>query len=128
MENKTTIIVTGSRDWTDAISIRKVLAALIIEFGYFTLVHGNAKGADKIAAFQYKALGGTDIIPMDAEWKKYGKAAGMIRNREMLDRHPDADLLVAFPLESSIGTCGMIIEAKRRGLTVRIYDRFGNYQ
>lgn len=39
----------------------------------------------------------------DANWRVYGKAAGAIRNRAMLQAHPGA-LVIAFPLPQSIGT------------------------
>ena len=120
-----TIIVTGSRDWTNGATIEKVVAALVQEFSTdIHIVHGAAKGADKhFAWYAYKhGIPTENIHAYPADWKQYGKAAGMIRNREMLDKYPDADLVVAFPLLTSIGTCGMINEARKRGFTIRIYD------
>jgi hypothetical protein len=128
MESKT-IIISGSRDWTDAAIINLVMAALVSEFGTdIHIVHGAARGADKHAAwYAYKhGVPTENIHGYPADWNKYKLAAGPIRNREMLDKHPDADLLVAFPLLTSKGTCDMIDEARRRGLEIRIYDTKGN--
>jgi len=123
-----TIIVSGSRDWTNGEIIEKVVAAIIKEFSTdIHIVHGAARGADKhFAWYAYKhGIPTENIHGYPADWKQYGKAAGMIRNREMLDKHTEADLLVAFPLLTSIGTCGMISEASKRGLEIRIYDTEG---
>lgn len=121
------IIATGSRDWTNIETIEKVVAALIQEFGYYTLIHGAARGLDNIIAFKSKKAGITNIIPYPANWTKYGDAAGMIRNVHMLDMHPNAELLVAFPLLTSKGTYGMINEAKKRSYRIRIYDPYGGF-
>jgi hypothetical protein len=51
-----------------------------------------------------------------AEWKKHGKAAGPIRNGEMLTRYLP-DRLVAFP--GGRGTADMISKAERAGVTVQ---------
>lgn len=50
-----------------------------------------------------------------ADWERNGRAAGPIRNRQMLDGKPD--LVIAFP--GGKGTADMVAEAKRRGIAVR---------
>ena len=52
-----------------------------------------------------------------AQWEKYGKAAGYIRNEEMAK---NADALVAFWDGESQGTRHMITIAKNHNLAVRI--------
>ena len=57
-----------------------------------------------------------------ADWLQ--KAAGAIRNREMLDKE-EVDLVMAFPLGSegqSRGTWDTIREARRRGISVEVYE------
>lgn len=48
-----------------------------------TIVHGGARGVDTIAGKYATDLGfKVDVFP--ANWNKHGKAAGPIRNREMI--------------------------------------------
>ncbi len=126
-----TIIVSGSRDWTDGAIIDKVVASIVSEFSTdIHIVHGAARGADKhFAWYAYKhGIPIENIHGYPADWKRHNLAAGPIRNREMLDKHPEATLLVAFPLLTSKGTCDMIDEARKRGLEIRIYDSKGEYR
>lgn len=70
-----------------------------------------------------KSLGFKNIIPFPAEWEKYGKSAGPIRNRQMLDENPD--LVIAFhdDIESSKGTKDCIKEAEKRGIEVQLISK-----
>jgi len=58
-------------------------------------------------------------MPFPAHWDEYGRAAGPIRNRQMLDKGW-ADAVVAFHLnlDESKGTADMVREARKRGLPV----------
>lgn len=111
------IIITGSRHWIDYRRIQKV-----IETAYQTarskgeslyVRHGdNPSGADHLAqniVYQYNQSGHTDIVEeaRPAEWDEYGKAAGMIRNNQMI-APGDVDQVHAFPLQDSRGTIGMM--------------------
>lgn len=78
------------------------------------IVQGGAKGADmygKMFARKY----GFEMTQMDADWDRYGKSAGYIRNKEMAEYSVKADIsvLVAFPAADadSKGTDNMIILA-----------------
>ena len=87
------VLICGSRDYTNRLLITERLCALQDE-GYDTLIEGEARGADTIAKLAGEALGMT-ILPFPANWDKYGKRAGYLRNQQMLDEgHPD--LVVAF--------------------------------
>jgi hypothetical protein len=76
------VIVCGSREWTDRALIHDTLAALT-EHGRVVIVHGAARGADRIADEEARALG-FDVEPHPADWRRYGKRAGPIRNALML--------------------------------------------
>ena len=52
---------------------------------------------------------------MKANWDLHGKAAGPIRNRTMLNAHPNA-IVVAFP--GGRGTDNCISEAQARNMTI----------
>jgi hypothetical protein len=49
------------------------------------IVHGGAPGADSLAGDISGRVLGHDVEVHPAQWSKYGKAAGPIRNQEMLD-------------------------------------------
>lgn len=105
------VIVCGGRDFADRALLEETLDKLDIT----VLISGGAVGADSLG----EAWARKNEIPyvvMPARWKRHGKSAGPIRNREMAKLHPD--LVVAFPGGS--GTKDMIRVAKERGIPVQI--------
>jgi hypothetical protein len=118
------ILVTGSRDWTTEAVIRHALDRHAVARRFLredietVVMHGNCRGADQVAAKHAFQLGFM-VEAYPADWAKHGKAAGPIRNREMLDRQPD--LVLAFQRNGSRGTQDVIDEAKRRGIPVELY-------
>lgn len=115
------ILVTGSRNWTDEATIEQALEDArrrLVGLGPVTLVHGGCPtGADVIADRTWRAWG----LPVEvhpADWERYGRRAGPIRNQHMVDL--GADLVLAFPLGDSRGTRGCIAAAMRAGMDVRI--------
>jgi hypothetical protein len=110
------VVISGDKNWTDVAIIREWLLKLQ-DWGYDTVIEGKARGADTIAGREAKSMG-FNVIEYPAEWDKYGKAAGPIRNRKMLDNKPQ--LVVAFHnnIEQSKGTKDCITEAKKRGIGV----------
>jgi hypothetical protein len=111
------ILVTGSRDWDD---IATVLNALIVASNGqpVTVVHGACPtGADKIADDLCAAF----RVPAErhpADWGKYGKRAGFVRNAEMVAL--GADVCLAFIRNGSKGATMTADLAERAGIrTVR---------
>lgn len=106
------ILVTGSRYYNNFTILSKTLTHINPSF----IVHGDATGADTLA----KRWAETNEIPHDpnpANWIKYGsRKAGPIRNRQMLEKHPDTELIVAFPLRDSKGTWDMIRAGATKGV------------
>lgn len=80
----------------------------------FTIIEGGAKGADFLARVWAKFLH-IPYIEFPADWKKYGKAAGPIRNQQQLDEGKP-DIVVAFPGDR--GTADMVRRAKKAGVEV----------
>jgi hypothetical protein len=104
------LLVCGGRDYLDFKRIREEVQKINPD----TLVHGNADGADKIAGIVAENLGiKCEVYP--ANWKKFGPAAGPIRNQQMLD-DAKPDLILAFP--GGKGTADMIKRAERAGIKV----------
>lgn len=91
------ILITGSRDWEDEGAMRIMLE----KHGPGTIVHGGARGADKMAerlAIEFD----WPFQSYPAQWDRYGKAAGPMRNQFMVEM--GADVCLAFPLHNSRGT------------------------
>lgn len=105
------LLVCGDRHWFDEAlieeEIRKAAPDLVI--------HGAARGADYLAGKVARRLG-IKVEEFRANWDKYGKAAGPIRNQEMLDALLDyrngnacvSALAFHSDIESSKGTKDMI--------------------
>lgn len=74
------VLVCGSRHWTDRETIREWLSKLPRGT---TIAHGACRGADAIAGDVAKDLGFT-VVEYHADWGRHGKAAGPIRNEEMV--------------------------------------------
>lgn len=105
----TRIIVTGSRDLTDADLVLDVLSELFEEHEDITVIHGGARGADSFAhqwAILMRKYGVKEEV-YNADWRTHDAAcpawhhdlptcrmAGRRRNQQMVDR--GADLVVAF--------------------------------
>lgn len=110
------ILICGDRNWENIEVIRFHMEKLQRLYGNYTLIHGAARGADTIAGKVGEELGLT-VESYPANWSKYGKAAGPIRNKEMLDS--GIDLVIAFHprLEDSKGTRNMYKIAVNSGLS-----------
>jgi hypothetical protein len=55
------------------------------------------------------------VVRVKADWDRFGKGAGPIRNRIMLERHAP-DVLIAFP--GGTGTADITRRARHRGIEV----------
>jgi hypothetical protein len=111
------VLICGDRNWNNF----KLIEAFIITLPKSTkIVEGDCRGADKISGYLARKHG-LEVIPVPAKWELYGKAAGPIRNQEMIDKYK-LDLVVAFHnhIESSKGTKDMIERAKKAGIEFRI--------
>ncbi|ALF00932.1 hypothetical protein SEA_SERENITY_65 [Mycobacterium phage Serenity] len=115
------VLITGSRVWKDR---SLVWHALGIELqrspNGLTVVHGGARGADDIAdrwAWGMKQEG-WHVLPElhRADWDRYGKRAGILRNIEMVKA--GADICLAFPLGVSRGTRHCMAAAEKAGIPV----------
>lgn len=112
----------------------------VVHLTPFTLIEGCAKGADSIANWwgrcapthshnenldQHFDVTEFVHLPFPADWNRYGRAAGPIRNRQMLTEGKP-DLVVAFhdDIESSKGTKDMVTIAEKAGVYVYVMGRF----
>ena len=119
-EKHYTLLVTGSREWTDMTTVRREL----FEWWWYnrgggppTLIHGGARGADKLAA-QVAEAAGWNVEEYPADWDRWGKRAGYIRNAEMVNVRPDACL--AFILDGSKGATMCAAMASQKKIPTKI--------
>lgn len=106
----TSVLVSGSRRWTDYQLILATLTHLRELLGDFQLIHGGARGADTWADLGAKVLGLPEPIVDRPDYARYGRyGAPKHRNSTMLERLPD--YVVAFYLYGSGGTADTITKA-----------------
>lgn len=105
----------GGRDFTDSKAVAEAFQSEL-EKGDFVLVSGGARGADSIAEGIANSLGRPTLI-FPADWDKHGKAAGFIRNAEVVKA---SDECVAFWDGKSKGTAHAIELFHKAGKPVKI--------
>jgi YspA, cpYpsA-related SLOG family len=112
------LIIAGTRTFSDFNLLEKYLNK--IEWPITEIVSGCADGADTLA-ITYAEKYNIPIKRFPADWKKYGKAAGPIRNKQMAEY---GDALICFWDGVSNGTQNMIDQASRQKLKTFIvrYD------
>jgi hypothetical protein len=112
------ILVTGSRDWDDTATIYQALSEARGDTPHdqIVLIHGAARGADRIASRYADAMDWSNESH-HAEWDKYGKRAGIMRNLQMVNA--GADICVAFILNNSRGATHCANYAESKGIPVK---------
>ena len=116
----TRIIVTGSRNYSNAFLVQKWLNRVVtrLHSDYHeppVLIHGAAPGADTLAE-EYWIRMGWPIEAYPTDWETHGSRAGYLRNKEMAES--GADICVAFPQGESKSTRMMMKLAEEYGITV----------
>jgi hypothetical protein len=114
------ILVTGSRNWNDGTAVEAAIVTAVRELGDrispVTIVHGGARGADSIAesvAHKYRL----NVECHPAAWDTRGRAAGVIRNSEMVNA--GADVCLAFIKDQSRGASHCAAAAEKAGIPTR---------
>jgi hypothetical protein len=108
------VLVTGGRDFADRALLESALDELHRRHRIHLLIQGGARGADRLGC-DWAAYRSVTIETFRADWKKYGKAAGAIRNQRMLDEAAP-ELVVAF--QGGKGTADMCRRAEDAGIKV----------
>ena len=113
------IIIAGGRDFMDynllKEKVNKILQEKRVTHKIF-IISGCARGADTLGV-RYASENAFDVDKYPADWDKYGKKAGYMRNVEMAE---NADALIAFWDGKSKGTKHMIDIATERNLPIRV--------
>lgn len=97
-------IIAGSRDIVDYSIVKEAFNVILKYYDISAIISGTAKGVDRLGeqiAEEYHKK----IIKMPADWDKYGKRAGYLRNLDMADV---SDIALIIWDEKSKGTKHMI--------------------
>ena len=108
------VLVCGGRNYTDWRAVSDALRRLHDNTPIEIIIHGCASGADTLAA-RWAFLAGICVHAFGADWAPHGKAAGPIRNQQMLDKGRP-NLVVAFP--GGKGTADMLRRAEAAGVKI----------
>lgn len=133
------ILITGARDYPDIDKAFYIVKENLCQCGTI-VVHGNARGIDReVGALiqehmnydSQMAINGSRVQRWPAQWTRFGRGAGPIRNREMIDwimqqaERPFDDIFCfAFPLEprqKNSGTWDCIDAIQAAHLDLQIY-------
>lgn len=112
-------IIAGSRgvdrmrDVVEAIEFARLFAGIKPT----CVLSGTARGVDQLGE-RWASQNGIEIERYPAEWDKWPRRAGMIRNKQMAER---ADALIAVWDGRSPGTRDMIDKGHSHGLVVYIH-------
>lgn len=116
------VLVCGDRNYWDKDAISYHLSKLHkgLDGPIERVIHGAARGADTLAG----DWGRDNHVPVSsypAEWVRYGRGAGPVRNKMMLERGKP-NLVVAFhdDIERSKGTAHMLRLAKKAGVSTML--------
>ncbi len=120
------VLVCGGRDFNDGPLLHRVMSKLCFDRKWImgdtndnwlpniTIIQGCARGADSLAE-NWADANFCKSLAFPANWNKHGKAAGYIRNKQMLDEGKP-NLVVAFP--GGKGTAMMVKIAREAGVEV----------
>lgn len=106
------VIIAGSRSFKDYNFLKESVNKLNLNIT--EIISGCALGADRLGEM-YALINKIPVKKFPADWNKFGKAAGSIRNEEMAKY---GEILIAFCINNSSGTLNMINFAKQYGLIV----------
>lgn len=117
------VLVCGSRTFNDQFLFDLAMNGFLDEFepraSELVIISGLAKGADTMAV-DWAKKNNVTYEGYPAQWDKYGRAAGPVRNQQMLDT--GVDLVIAFPKGEAKGTRHMMKIAKEKGVEIRAVE------
>lgn len=118
---KKKIAIVGSRSITDYQHVLEFITAIIFTGDIEEIISGGANGIDKVAE-QIAALHDIKMTVYKPDWKQYGKCAGVIRNKTIIE---NADIVFAIWDGNSNGTHNSIDIAHdlNKELYIDIYNK-----
>ena len=113
------VVIAGCRGYNDYDEAKEYIDSCLKNIrskNNIVIISGCASGADVLGE-RYALENCFEIEKHPAEWKKYGRSAGPIRNRKMAEA---ADLVICFWDGKSRGTRSMIQNAEKYGKDIKI--------
>lgn len=111
------VLICGGREFKDEGFVARWLTERFFHSDgkiVTAVIHGFARGVDAFAD-TWAVLNYISVETYPARWDEHGKAAGPIRNQQMLDEGKP-DLVIAFP--GGTGTADMVAKARKAGIPV----------
>lgn len=108
------VLVCGGRSFTDKAHVFAAMDRIHRVHRIHRVIHGGASGADNLAKW-WASERRISCRAFPADWKQFHRAAGPIRNADMLTQGKP-DLVVAFP--GGKGTANMVQQAKNAGVPI----------
>lgn len=108
------VLVCGGRNYADYKAVASELDYYRNLFHHLVVIQGGASGADRLAR-QWCATSYIDYHNFPADWKHHGRAAGPIRNAQMI-AEGKPDVVIAFP--GGRGTADMVRQARAAGIPI----------
>lgn len=122
------ILICGDRNWTN----KQLIFDTLHEFCWhmyntkgvskFWVIEGEANGADSLGREVAEEMG-FEVMKFPAEWDKFHRAAGPIRNQQMLQQgQPDYAFAFHNDLSKSKGTIDMVRRLRKAGIPVEVIN------
>lgn len=112
------LLIAGSRGLTDFVEFDRLLEAALIDMDVIPdmVISGGARGVDALGK-AWAELWGLDYWEYKADWGRFGRAAGMYRNSEMVEA---CDCAFVWWDGESPGTLDTLDKLRRSGKPYRI--------
>ena len=111
------VAIAGCRNYTNYEEAEIFISSSIPPDTHITILSGGCRGADALGE-QYAKKHGYDIVRFPALWNKYGRAAGIVRSKEIANT---ADVIICFWDGKSTGTKFLIEYANKLNKVIHIY-------
>ena len=113
------IVICGSRHFTDYSVLSSALDYFLLDFpkDEICIVSGGCRGADSLA-LRYAQDHSISFLKFPADWKRFGKSAGVVRNFQMLEI---ADICFGFHDGVSRGTAHMLRISRKKNIRTEVY-------
>lgn len=125
------VIIAGSRSFDDYALLKRHCDLILVNYDDIEIVSGKQRTTDSKTQYRYGADYWGEryaldkeypVQPFYADWKKYGKAAGPRRNKQMAQY---ADMCIIFWDGKSRGSQSMMSEAAGAGIKLIVIE-FGS--
>lgn len=113
------VVVSGCREYNNYVEAKTYIEECLNEFDIkekIVFVVGGCKGADKLAEISAQE-NGIDIEIHPAQWEKFGRKAGPLRNKQMVEK---SDYVICFWDGNSRGTKSTINYARQHNKPLKI--------